>query len=51
LLGVRRFSADRAALRAAHAEPLQWQVLALIPAIGVVAGFIGLRLYERLLRR
>ncbi len=32
-------------------SPLQWQVLVLVPVIGVVAGFIGLRLYERLLRR
>jgi len=31
-------------------SPLQWQVLVLVPVIGVVAGFIGLRLYERLLR-
>jgi len=30
---------------------LQWQDLVLVPVIGVVAGFIGLRLYERLLRR
>jgi hypothetical protein len=30
-------------------SPLQWQVLVLVPVIGVVAGFIGLRLYERLL--
>jgi hypothetical protein len=32
-------------------SPLQWQVLVLVPVIGVVAGLIGLRLYERLLRR
>lgn len=32
-------------------SPLQWQVLVLVPVIGVVAGFIGLRFYERLLRR
>ena len=32
-------------------SPLQWQLLVLVPVIGVVAGFIGLRLYERLLRR
>jgi hypothetical protein len=30
---------------------LQWQDLVLVPVIGVVAGLIGLRLYERLLRR
>jgi len=29
----------------------QWQVLVLIPVIGVAVGFIGLRLYERLLSR
>jgi hypothetical protein len=29
----------------------QWQALVLVPVIGVVAGFTGLRLYERLLRR
>jgi hypothetical protein len=32
-------------------SPFQWQDLVLVPVIGVVAGFIGLRLYERLLRR
>jgi len=32
-------------------SPLQWQDLVLVPVIGVVAGFTGLRLYERLLRR
>ena len=32
-------------------SPFQWQILVLVPVIGVVAGFIGLRLYERLLRR
>jgi hypothetical protein len=32
-------------------SPLQWQALVLVPVIGVVACFIGLRLYERLLRR
>ena len=32
-------------------SPLQWQDLVLVPVIGVVAGFIGLRLYERLLHR
>jgi hypothetical protein len=32
-------------------SPLQWQDLVLVPVIGVVAGLIGLRLYERLLRR
>jgi hypothetical protein len=32
-------------------SPLQWQDLVLVPVIGVVACFIGLRLYERLLRR
>jgi len=32
-------------------SPLQWQDLVLVPVIGVVTGFIGLRLYERLLRR
>jgi hypothetical protein len=32
-------------------SPLQWQDLVLVPLIGVVACFIGLRLYERLLRR
>lgn len=31
-------------------SPLQWQVLVLAPVIGVVAGFIGLGFYERLLR-
>jgi hypothetical protein len=29
----------------------QWQVLVLVPGIGVGAGFTGLRVYERLLRR
>jgi hypothetical protein len=32
-------------------SPFQWQVLVLVPVIGMVAGFIGLRFYERLLRR
>ncbi len=32
-------------------SPLQWQDLVLVPVIGVVACFIGLRLYERRLRR
>jgi hypothetical protein len=32
-------------------SPLQWQDLVLVPLIGVVACFIGLRLYERQLRR
>ncbi len=32
-------------------SPLQWQTLVLVPVIGVVTCFIGLRLYERLLRR
>ncbi len=32
-------------------SPFQWQILVLVPVIGVAAGFIGLRLYERLLRR
>jgi hypothetical protein len=32
-------------------SPLQWDVLVLVPAIGVVACYTGLRLYERLLRR
>ena len=32
-------------------SPLHWQALVLVPVTGVAAGFIGLRLYERLLRR
>jgi hypothetical protein len=32
-------------------SPFQWQDLVLIPVIGVVAGFTGLRVYERSLRR
>jgi len=32
-------------------SPFQGRDLALVPVIGVVAGFIGLQLYERLLRR
>jgi hypothetical protein len=32
-------------------SPFHWQVLVLVPVIGVVAGLAGLRLYERLLRR
>jgi hypothetical protein len=32
-------------------SPLEWQVLVLVPVIGVAAGVTGLRLYERLLRR
>jgi len=32
-------------------SPLQWQDLVLVPVIGVAPGLIGLRLYERLLRR
>ena len=32
-------------------SPLKWQALVLVPVIGVAAFFIGLRLYERLLRR
>jgi Trk-type K+ transport system membrane component len=30
---------------------MQWQPLVLIPVIGVITCFTGLRLYERLLRR
>jgi hypothetical protein len=32
-------------------SPLHWEALILVPVIGVVAGFTGLRLYERRLRR
>lgn len=32
-------------------SPMQWQLLFLVPVVGVVAGFTGLRRYERLLRR
>ena len=32
-------------------SPLHWQALVLVPVIGVIAGFIGLRLYESLLGR
>ena len=32
-------------------DPLQWQLLVLVPAIGVAACFTGLRVYERWLRR
>ena len=32
-------------------SPLHWQALVLVPVTGVATGFIGLRLYERLLRR
>jgi hypothetical protein len=32
-------------------SPLQWDILVLVPAIGVVACYTGLRLYEHLLRR
>jgi hypothetical protein len=32
-------------------SPLQWQLLVLVPVIGVAACLTGLRLYERLLRR
>jgi hypothetical protein len=32
-------------------SPLQWQFLVLVPVIVVDVGFLGLRLYERLLRR
>jgi len=32
-------------------SPVQWEVLMLVPLTGVVVGFIGLRLYERLLTR
>jgi hypothetical protein len=30
---------------------ISWQALVLVPVIGVIAGFTGLRVYERLLRR
>ncbi|MGH3153436.1 MAG: hypothetical protein ACRDOB_22260 [Streptosporangiaceae bacterium] len=32
-------------------SPFQWQDLVLVPVLGVAAGFTGLRLYERRLRR
>jgi hypothetical protein len=32
-------------------SPFQWQDLVLVPVTGMVAGFIGLRFYERLLSR
>ena len=32
-------------------SPLEWEVLVLVPVVGVAACFAGLRLYERLLRR
>jgi hypothetical protein len=32
-------------------SPLRWQALVLVPVISVIAGFTGLRLYERQLRR
>jgi hypothetical protein len=32
-------------------SPLHWQALVLVPVIGVVADFVGLRLYEHRLRR
>lgn len=32
-------------------DPLQWQLLVLVPAIGVAASFAGLRLWESRLRR
>jgi hypothetical protein len=31
-------------------SPLEWEVLVLVPVVGVAACFAGLRLYERLLR-
>jgi hypothetical protein len=32
-------------------SPQHWQALVLVPVVGVVTGFIGLRLYDRLRRR
>ena len=32
-------------------SPLPWQDLVLVPIAGVISDLIGLRLYERLLRR
>jgi hypothetical protein len=49
--GFRGFLPDGLPLGLLMLSPLQWQDLVLVPAIGVVACFIGLRLYERLLRR
>ena len=51
VLGVPGLPAERDSVRLARAEPVQWQALVLVPVIGVITCFIGLRLYERLLRR
>lgn len=49
--GFRGFLPDGLPFGLLMLSPFQWQVLVLVPVIGVVAGLIGLRSYELLLRR
>ena len=49
--GFRGFLPDRLPFGPLMLSPFQWQVLVLVPVTGVAAGSIGLRCYERLLRR
>jgi hypothetical protein len=49
--GFRGFLPDGPPVGLLMLSPLKWEVLVLVPVIGVIAGLIGLRLYERLLGR
>jgi hypothetical protein len=49
--GFRGFLPDGPPVGLLMLSPLKWEVLVLVPVIGVVGGFTGLRLYERRLRR
>lgn len=49
--GFRGFLPDGPPVGLLMLSPLKWEVLVLVPVIGVIAGFIGLRLYESLLGR
>jgi len=49
--GFRGFLPDGPPVGLLMLSPLKWEVLVLVPVIGVVAGFTSLRLYERLLGR
>jgi len=49
--GFQGFAPNGTPFGALMLSPLQWQLLVLVPVIGVAASFTGLRLWERRLRR
>jgi hypothetical protein len=49
--GFRGFLPDGPPVGLLMLSPVKWEFLALVPLIGVAAGFAGLRFYERRLRR